>query len=248
MFVVHFRENLRGSRTSSRQSDAVDARIQKQNLFRRTAGQNKTLPPTGKVPPLARGQTGKRRLRRTRAQHALGGILRLFHRQLPRSRGSFISQIGLEKGLEKAPLRVESVRPLLLPEGEGQIGPRSRLSRHLREQPGVLRRRLEEEIQSAHRFLFRHQTSSSAGAQVDQVHQVSVRRGFPESGEVDGGHAHRETRTSDHGQLQGVDGRIGAGGSGYSGAREELLRQFHRGAFQRHDAHARVRVIIGNSK
>lgn len=58
--------------------------------------------------------------------------------------------------LEKVQFRPESVRTVLLSKGEVEVGEGSRVFGDVRGQSDLLRARLEEEVQSADGFLFRH--------------------------------------------------------------------------------------------
>lgn len=104
--------------------------------------------------------------------------------------------------MEEVLQRAESVGPVLL-QGQGvQVSERSHLPGDVRREPGVLRRWMEEEVQGAHRTLFRHQTPLPAATQVHQVHQVRLRRGRAHTPEVDVGHPDSEVRTTVAGELR----------------------------------------------
>jgi len=127
-------------------------------------------------------------------------------RWTPKRRRPAVHQDGLEEGLEEVPQRAQGFGSVLL-QGQGVAvteGPR--LPGHVRREPGVLRRGLAEEVQGAHRTLFRDQTPVPAAAQVDQVHKVRVRRGRANAAKVDVGHTDRQVRTTIARQL-----RVGAG-------------------------------------
>lgn len=76
-----------------------------------------------------------------------------------------------------------------------------------RREPGVLRRRVEEEVQGADGILFRRQAPVLAAAQVDQVHQIRVRRRRAHATEVDVGNTDSQVRATVAGEL-----RVGVGG------------------------------------
>lgn len=141
-------------------------------------------------------------------------------RRTTERRGAVVHQGGLEEGLEEVLQRAESIGAVLLQGQDVQVAQGPHLPGHVRREPGVLRRELEEEVQGAHGTLFRDQTPVPAAAQVDQVHQVRVRGRRAHVAQVDVGHTHRQVRATAAGELRvGADRRqwrrrrwIGRGG------------------------------------
>lgn len=91
-------------------------------------------------------------------------------RRTSERRGPAVHQNRLEEGLEEVPQCAQGFGSVLL-QGQGfAVTEGPRLPGHVRREPGVLRRRLAEEVQGTDRTLFRNQTPVSAAAQVHQVH------------------------------------------------------------------------------
>jgi len=131
----------------------------------------------------------------------------LLQRWTPERRRPVVHQDRLEEGLEEVSQRAQGFGSVLL-QGQGVAvteGPR--LLGHVRREPGVLRRWLAKEIQSAHRTLFRDQTPVPAAAQVNQVHKIRVRRGRANAAKVDVGHTDRQVWTTVARQLRVGTGR-----------------------------------------
>lgn len=104
------------------------------------------------------------------------------------------------------------------------------MSRDIRRKSGVLRRRLEEEIQSSVGLLFRRQASAAAAAKVNEVHKILVRGGQQRAGEMDDGYKSREVRQAVDGKLSYTRRRACPGGSGPAGARKIVLCKLDRRA------------------
>lgn len=125
--------------------------------------------------------------------------------------------------MEEISFYSSSIRPLLLAEGKGSYRSRPRLPGHVRREPNLLRYRVEKEIQSPDRFLFRCETSEAAAAEIDQVHQIPLRGGQRVSGTVDGWNQSGQVRKAVDGKLQDTGRRARSGGSRYAGPREVMF-------------------------
>lgn len=79
--------------------------------------------------------------------------------------------------MEEISFYSSSIRPVLLAEGKGSYCSRPRLPGHFRRESNLLRYRVEKEVQSTDRFLFRRETSETATTEIDKVHQISLRGG-----------------------------------------------------------------------